>query len=103
AARLLGLIRAPITETLELLLQRVRAERLTGVQLQRLGVDLRRQRPAPPFELRRDDAIEINDPDQQRDDEPARDEADAGEDRALGFTGEGHLGLRRAEPLNDPG
>jgi hypothetical protein len=93
---------APIAEALQLLLEGVRAERLAGVQLQRLGEDLRRQRPAPTLELRRDDAVEVNDPDQQRDEQPARYEADAGENRAFGIAVEGHLGLRRAEPLIDP-
>ena len=60
-ARVVGLVGAPVVQALQLVLELRRRQRQPRVQLQRRGIHLRRQRPAPPLELVRDQAIEVHD------------------------------------------
>jgi hypothetical protein len=71
AARVPGGIDAPVTQALQLLLERVGAEREPGIQLERLGIDLRRQRPATAFELLGHFAVEVQDPAEECDQQDA--------------------------------
>ena len=52
---------APVVQSLQLALQLSRSERQPHVQLERRGINLRRQRPAAPLELVHDDFIEVHD------------------------------------------
>ena len=77
AAGILRLVDAVIAEPPQFLLERVGAERLADVQLGRFGIDLRRQRPAAAFELRGDDAIQVEQPAEQGDQADADDQRGA--------------------------
>ena len=58
-AGLLGGVRAPVVQPVQLLLEQRRGEGRAGVELERRRVHLRRQRPAAPLELTRHQAVQV--------------------------------------------
>ena len=65
-ARAIGRAQREIAESIELLRKTLGGQRLPDVELDRLGVHARRQRPAPPLELRGDATVEAEHRDQCR-------------------------------------
>ena len=59
AARPVGMVGAPVLQALQFMFHVRGGKVLAHVQLLRRGVHLRRQRPAPALELRRDDPVQV--------------------------------------------
>src|SRR5690606_32559663 len=72
--RILELLHATITEPLQLLFDGIRTERAADIELGRFGVYLRGQGPTAAFALRGNRSIEMEDPNEQREQACAEDE-----------------------------